>query len=99
MEISQCCDLLLDLAGFAADGRFQGITAADTRPPRLKNARHVLQGNLHGLEGADQGQLGEHLLPEQAVPSGAAADRLDQALVAVKANGLDGEARDEARAT
>jgi len=44
-----------------------------------------------GLNGADQCQLGKNVVVEEAVAPFAATCRMDQSLIAVEADGFDGE--------
>ena len=93
VQAMQSDDLLGDLASLAADFLLQRLAGADPRAPGFQDLAHILQRDLHRLEGADQVQLCKHLLAEQPVAALAAPDRVDQSLFAVEADRLDRQTR------
>jgi hypothetical protein len=92
LQVPHRHDLRADFTGLAADPRLQLTAGADPRTPRREDLAHIREGDLHRPQGADQAELSEHSLSEQAVAALAAADRLDQPFIAVEANRLDAEA-------
>ena len=81
-------DPLLNFPYLCLDRGLQVAAGAHPQPPGLQDAPAIGQGDLHGLEGADQGKLGKHVVAVEAIAALGATDRNDQALVAVKADGF-----------
>lgn len=91
LQMLQSRDPLANRARRTADPGLEVTAGAEAKPPRPEDLPDVRQRQVHGPKGANQGQLRQHRLGKQPEASLAAADGMDQTLIAIEANGLDRE--------
>lgn len=77
-----------------ANCRFDHVTVTDSRSPDLKNLTNFRQRNLHYLKRPNHRQFRIYGMIKQSESAIGALNRTDEALIAIKTDGLDGHTGD-----